>query len=264
VYPQQPSDPTQWTTVDSFVSAYGTRYVLIALPHVSRVALGVFGVPASIDATAENLEHVATWVTFADRSRAIVDLTPLSTNFAPRHTPDTMIVDNSEIEATFEDRRHGVDFDIWRPMTVVNANGQLYYVLAKVPVSFDTYEFVLRVHPVKPADPMEPMQIRPGILARLTVNRSEFSQFQDSARQAGQTFFGNNSELLSLEGGLGQPAETTLNDQLDLLWHLVTKLEHQEPNPDIATPTPTVTPTATPSPTPTPTPTRASLPLETS
>lgn len=263
-YPQQPSDPTQWSTVDSFVSAYGTRYVLITLPHVNRVALGVFGVPASIDASAENLEHVATWVTFADRSRAVVDLTPLSTNFAPRHTPDTMIVDDNEIEAIFEDRRRGVDFDIWRPMTVVNANGQLYYLLAHVTASFDNYEFALRVHPVKPADPMEPMQIRPGILARLMVKRAEFSEFQDSARQAGQTFFADNPDLVTLEGSIGQPVETILDDQLDLLWHLVTKLEHQEPNPDLATPTPTMTPTSTPTPTPTPTPTRASIPLETS
>ncbi|MCB9101776.1 MAG: hypothetical protein H6632_19735, partial [Anaerolineales bacterium] len=151
-----------------------------------------------------------------------------------------------------------------RPMTVVEQDNQLYYVLAKITVSFDDYTFALRLHPVKPADPMEPMQIRPGIIASVKVSRAEFSEFQARVAQAKPSYFSDQPETLTIEGSSNQSLTTVLNQNVELLWHLITKFEHQEPNPDVPTPTPS--PTATPSPTPTPTltPTPRSLPLETS
>jgi len=263
-YPEQPADPTQWKTVDSFVSAYGTRYVLKTMPHVSRIALGSFGVPASVGSEAETIEHFATWITFVDRSRAVVDLTPLSTNFAPRHTPDSMITEDIQIESIFADRRTGIDLNQWQPMLVVEQDNQLYFVLARITVSFDDYTFALRLHPVKPADPMEPMQIRPGIIAGVTVSRAEFSEYQAMLTQADSSYFRDQPDTLTIEGSPNQSLTTVLDQNAELLWHLITKFEHQEPNPNIPTPTPS--PTATPSPTPTPTltPTPRSLPLETS
>jgi hypothetical protein len=54
------------------------------------------------------------------------------------------------------------------------------------------------------------------------------------------------------------------DEHLNLLWHLITKFEHQDPDPTMPTATPTVTPTPSPTPTPTPTPTPRRLPLVTS
>lgn len=263
-YLEQPADPTTWKTVDSFVSAFATRAILIKMPHVSRVALGSFGVPASVGNNAENIEHIATWVTFADRSRAIVDLTPLSTNFAARHTPDSMIIDETQLEAQFADRRLGVDFNSWRPMTIVRIDNEMYYLLGKVTVTFTDYEFALRIHPVKPANPMEPMQIRPGMIASVAIDRTEFSEFQEMVSQSNPTLFNERPELLSRIGSSSESLMAVFDDHVDLLWHLITKFEHKLPDPQLATPTLVPTATPSPTPTPTPTPTRRSLPLETS
>lgn len=263
-YREQSADPTAWRTVDSFVSAYATRHVLRTMSNVSRIALGSFGVSASIGSEAENIEHFATWVTFSDRSRAVVDLTPLSTNFAARHTPDSMMTEDMLIEEIFADRRTGVDLDTWQPMRVMEQDNQLYFVLTKVTASFDDYTFSLRLHPVKPADPMEPMQIRPGIIATVTVDRAEFADFQEIVIAEASTYFSDQPDSLTFEGNPTQPLATVFDRNAELLWHLITKFEHQLPDPNLPTPTPlpTATPTATPTPTPTPTP--RSLPLETS
>lgn len=263
-YPEQPADPTKWKTVDSFVSAYGTRFVLKTMPHVSRIALGSFGVPASVGSEAETIEHFATWITFSDRSRAVVDLTPLSTNFAARHTPDSMITEDIQIESMFADRRTGVNLNQWQPMAVVEQDNQLYYVLARVTVTFDDYTFALRIHPVKPADPMEPMQIRPGIIASVKVSRAEFAEFQAKLAQSAPSYFRDQPETLTIEGSPNQALTTVLDQNAELIWHLITKFEHQEPNPNMPTPTPSPSPTPSPTPTPTLTPTPRSLPLETS
>ena len=264
VYPEQSADPTEWSTVDSFVSAYATRHILRTMPNVSRVALGSFGVSASVGSEAENIEHFAAWITFSDRSRAVVDLTPLSTNFAARHTPDSMMTEDIVIDGIFTDRRTGVDLNTWQPMSVVEQDNQLYYLLAKVTVSFDEYVFSLRMHPVKPADPMEPMQIRPGIIATIPIARDEFADFQERVADEDPSYFGDQPDAITFEGSPTQLLTTVFTRNADLLWHLITKFEHQAPDPDLPTPTPMPTATPTLTPTPTSTPTPRSLPLETS
>jgi hypothetical protein len=264
VYPQQPQDPTRWPTVDSFVSAYAVRHVMTSLPQVSRVALGSFGVAGSVGDTAEHITHVAVWVTFNDGSRAVVDLTPLSTNFAARHTPDRMMVEDNQIESQFENLRQGVDLNDWQPMTVVTEDNVLYYLLARVQVFYDRYKFSLRIHPVQPADPMEPMSLRPGAIAEVDINRSEFEALQTLVAEAGPAAFEQHPELLSRQGSTHEPLVAVLDAHLELLWHLITKFEHQVPDPARATPTPVPTPTPTPTPTPMPTATPRKLPLVTS
>jgi hypothetical protein len=264
IYPEQPADPTAWATVDSFASAYAVRYIMLSLPQVNRVALGSFGVAGSVGDTAEHINHVAAWITFTDGSRAIVDMTPLSTNFAARHTPDQMMVDNNQIEARFAELRQGVGLDQWQPMTVVRQDNQLYYVLARVQVSYDRYKFSLRVHPVEPANPMQPMSLRPGAIAEVEINRSEFAALQTLVEEAGPTAFEAHPELLKRHGNNRQPLVGVLDQQLELLWHLITKFEHELPDPARATPTPVPTATATPTPTPSPTATPRKLPLVTS
>jgi hypothetical protein len=264
VYPEQPADPTAWPTVDSFVSAYAVRYVMLSLPQVNRVALGSFGVAGSVGDTAEHINHVAAWITFTDGSRAVVDMTPLSTNFAARHTPDQMIVDNNQIEAQFIELRQGVNLDQWQPMTVVKQENQLYYVLARLQVLYDRYKFSLRVHPVQPANPMQPMSLRPGTMAEVEINRSEFEALQTLIEEVGSTAFEKHPELLSRQGNNNQPLIGVLDQHLELLWHMITKFEHKLPDPTRATPTPVPTATPTSTPTPTPTATPRKLPLVTS
>jgi hypothetical protein len=264
VYPQQPEDPRDWPTVDSFISAYAVRRAMLNLPQVSRIALGSFGVSGSVADTAERIDHIAVWVTFTDGSRAVIDLTPLSTNFAARHTPDQMIVDDNEIEGQFQSLRQGVELDQWQPMTVVKEEGELYYLLARVQIFYDRYLFALRIHPVQPADPMEPMSLRPGAVAELEINRTEFEALQKLVTDAGPTAFAQHPELLSRRGSTQQPLQDILDARLELLWHLVSKFEHTLPDPAMATPTPEPTWTPMPTPTPTPTPTPRKLPLVTS
>jgi hypothetical protein len=263
-YPEQPADPAQWTTMDSFVSAYAVRRLMLNLPQVSRIALGRFGVAGSIGDMAEDIEHVAAWITFSDGSRAVVDLTPLSTNFAARHAPDRMMVDNNQIESQFIDRRRGVNLDEWQPMLIVEQTGELYYVVARVLVSYHRYKFTLRIHPVEPANPMEPMSFRPGASAEVEIDRTEFEALQRLLTDAGPTAFEQHPELLQRAGVTRQPLVSILDDQLELLWHLIVKFEHEPPNPTRATPTPVPTATPIPTPTPTPTATPKKLPLITS
>ncbi len=263
-YPQQPADPSAWPSVDSFLSALAVRSFMIDLPQVIRVALGRFDAPASIDNAAENVEHVAAWITFDDGSRAIIDLSPLATNFAPRHIPDRMILDATEIEQIFVDRRTGVNLDRLQPMLVVEEEGRPYYLLAKVLVSFDRYTFALNLYPVEPADPITPMSLRPGTTAQLEINRDEFKALQELVEDAGPTVFNDQPQLLTRQGSTDETVTAVMDENLYLLWHLITKFEHELPDPTIPTSTPTITPTPSPTPTPTPTPTPKKLPLLTS
>jgi uncharacterized protein YjbI with pentapeptide repeats len=263
-YPRQPADPADWPTVDSFVSTYAVRRFMMNLPQVTRVALGHLKVPASIGNAAEDVEHIAAWITFLDGSRAIIDLTPLATNFASRHIPDRMMFESSEIASIFDNRRRGVNLDRLQPMTVVEQEGELYYLLAKVLVSFDRYSFALHIHPVEPADPITPLNIRPGATAGIQINRDEFEALKALVTDLGPTAFNDQPQLLTRRGSIDQALMAALDENLNLLWHLITKFEHQLPDPTIPTSTPTVTPTPSPTPTPTPTPTPQKLPLLTS
>lgn len=263
-YPQQSASPQQWPTMDSFVSAFAVRRILLNMPQVSRVALGRLNVSASIGNQAEPVEHIAAWVTFTDRSRAVIDLTPLSTNFAPRHAPDRMITDANQMEGIFSDRRTGINLNQLQPMTVVDENGQLYYLLAKILVTYNQYAFSLQSYPLEIADPMRPMNLRPGASVGVEINRNEFEALQTLLRDAGPEAFEENPELLTRTGSNNKALVDVQDEHLHLLWHLITKFEHQPPDPSVPTATPTVTATPSPTPTPTPTPTPKKLPLMTS
>lgn len=263
-YPTQPADAREWPGVDSFVLSYTVRKTLLNSAQVSRVTLGQIDVSASVDNTAKIVQHTAVWVTFLDGSRAIVDLSPLSTNFAPRHIPNNMLVDNNELESTFSVRRGGVALDELQPMMVIEEAGNLYYLLAQISVDYDRYAFSLHLYPVQPADPMHPMGISPGITTSVEINRTEFADLQQLLRDSGLSAFETHPELLLHRGRPNAALTQIMDDNLQLLWHLVTKFRHQLPDPSQPTPTPIPTATPTPSPTPTPTATPRKLPLLTS
>ncbi|RMF00919.1 MAG: hypothetical protein D6768_11770, partial [Chloroflexi bacterium] len=250
-YPVQSADPREWPGVDSFVLSYAVRKNLLNSVQVSRVTLGQIDVPASVENRAQIVQHTAVWVTFLDGSRAIVDLSPLSTNFAPRHIPNNMLVDNNELENTFAVRRGGVALDQLQPMAVVTEAGNLYYLLAQIAVNYDRYVFSLHLYPVQPADPMRPLEISPGVTASVEIARTDFLDLQQLLRDSGPAAFENHPELLLRRGRANKTLTQIMDDNLHLLWHLVTKFQHQLPDPSLPTPTPIPTATPTPSPTPT-------------
>jgi hypothetical protein len=264
VYPEQPTDPAEWPTVDSFVSAYGVQRVMSNMPQVRRVTLGKFGVSASIGATAEKIEHFAAWIMFQDGSRAVIDLSPLSTNFAPRHAPDQMLPDDTEVQNIFGNRRTGVALTELQPMRVIHHEGDPYYLVAKILIHYDRYDFSLRLYPVQIADPMRPMNLRPGVTADIEINRNEFEKLQTLVKEAGPAAFKDKPELLLRRGGPNETLTPLLDEHLDLMWHMVTKFEHQLPDSSVATPTPAPTNTPIPTPTPEPTTTPRGIPLITS
>jgi hypothetical protein len=255
VYPLQPADPAVWSTVDSFILACAVRNVLLDFPQVEHVALGSFDLSAPVDDLGDLVNHVAVWVTFTDYTQAIVDLSPLATNFAAQHEAESLIYAPSAIEEQFAIWRQGVFLNQLQPMKVVTEDGETYYLLAQVLVFYDHYEFSLRVHPVQTADPMRPLRLMPGALVSLEVDREDFEAMQELIAAEGPNVFRQRPELLTRQGNNNQTLDVILDEHFYLLWHLVTKMEHRLPDPDfIPTPTPTFTPTPTPTPTPTATP----------
>ena len=198
------------------------------------------------------------WVKFNDGSEAIVDLTPLATNFAPRHIAREYITDPNVIQNQFNAWRESVPFNILQPMVVVTENNNLYHLVAEALVFPNRYEFSLRAYLVQTATPMRQLQLTQGALANIEINRADFEDVRQLLVTAGPTVFNEKPELLRRAGGNNLELQSVLDQNLFLLWHMVTKLEHKE-SPTAGTPVPTYTPTLTPTPTPTPTPTRAPL-----
>jgi hypothetical protein len=264
VYERQPDDSTEWIGVDSFVLAYAVREALASNSAVRRVMLGQFHVSASVDQEAFSVQHSAAWVNFADGSQAIVDLSPLATNFAPRHLPEMMLTDPAEIEETYRRRQQAIDLNQLQPLLIVEQGGQSYYLLAEVEISYHQYAFKLQLHPIQPADPMRPLELHPGVSTGVEIDRTDFGKLQTLVRRGGPEVFASHPELLTRRGMENELLTEVMDEQLYLLWHLITKFEHTPPDP--SRPTPTSVPTATPSPTPTPTPTATprKLPLVTS
>ena len=92
-------------------------------------------------------------------------------------------------------------------------------------------------------------------MATVEIKRTDYEALRKLLLADGPTAFNQKPELLNRSGDNDPAMQAVLDEHLSLLWHLVTKLEHQLPEPD-STPVPT--------PTLTPTPTRPALPQDTS
>ncbi len=263
-YPSQPADPADWPVVDSFVLSYAVRQKLRVDPQVAQVSLGQFGVSSTVENSADRFEHTAVWVAFIDGTQAVVDLSPLSTAFAARHIPETMVSDESSLKGLFDLRRHQGDLNQWQAMQVINRDGQTWLLLAKVEATYGQYLFSLRLHPVQKADPMRPMELLPGYSASLEISRNDFADLQQLAQTTGPALFTEHPDLLTRRGPANPVMTAVMDDNLDLLWHMVARFEHVAPDPSLPTPTPLPPATPTPSPTPPPTATPRKLPLITS
>lgn len=256
-YPLQPADPAEWTAVDSFVLAHATQKLLMSSGQVQRTTLGNIALAAPIGNLGDAIDHVAVWVVFADGTQAIVDLSPLSTDFAAQHQAEKFLGNLNQTESRFEEWRTGVYLNQLQPMTVVEEGTDKFYLLAQVLAFPDRYEFSLRSHAVQVADPMQPLRLIQGAMVTLKLERADFETTQAQLRAAGESAFQAQPELFTRLGSDRPDLNKILDDHLRLLWHMVTKLEHEPPSPDElipATPTITPTPTSTPTPTPTPTP----------
>jgi hypothetical protein len=254
-YPPQPADPAEWPAVDSFVLAYAVQQALLQSPHVQGVALGRFGVAAPLDDLQDRVDHVAVWARFADGSQAIIDFSPLASSFGSLHSATELLTDAGQIESQFAEWRQGVPLNLLQPMKVEQKQNIVYYLLAQVLVTPDRYHFSLRVHLTQTATPIQPLRLTRGVMAAVEIKRTDYEALRKLLLADGPTAFNQKPELLSYSGDPDATMQAVLDEQLPLLWHLVTKLEHQLPPPD-NTPVPTITPT--------PTATRPALPQDTS
>jgi len=256
-YPLQPEDPAQWPAVDSFVLSYATQISIQGTGQAQRVALGEFELAAPIADRGDTINHVAVWVTFVDGTQAVVDLSPLSTDFAALHKAEEFLGNFQDVQAQFTTWRGGVFLNQLQPLAVIEEGGDSYYLIAQVLVFPDRYQFSLRAHPVQVADPLQPLRLVQGTMVSSEFERAEFELLREELLSAGPTIFNTDATLTQRQGSDNTVLHTILDDHLDLLWLMVTKLEHIPPAPDEllpATPTVTPSPTSTPTPTPTPTP----------
>ncbi len=254
-YSPQPENPADWPAVDSFILSYAIQQSLTQSPQISGIALGRFGVAAPLDDLQDRVDHVAVWARFADGSQAIVDFSPLASSFGSLHSATELLTDAGQIENQFAQWREGVPLDLLQPMKVVEKRNNVYYLLAQVLVTPERYHFLLRVHLTQTATPIRPLRLTRGAVAEVEIKRADYEALRQLLLADGPTAFNQKPELLTHRGDPDPTMQAVLNDQLPLLWHLVTKLEHHLPPPD-ATPVPTVTPT--------PTATRPALPQDTS
>jgi hypothetical protein len=254
-YPLQPANPAEWPVVDSFVLAYAVQQTLLQSPNVRGIVLGRFGVAAPLSDLQDRVDHVAVWVRFADGSQAIVDFSPLASSFGALHSAAELLTDQDQISRQFAQWREGVPLNLLQPMDVIEKDGNVYYMLAEVLITPDRYNFSLRVHLTQTATPIRPLRLTRGTMATVEIKRTSYEALRNLLLADGPTAFNQKPELLSRSGDQEPTMQAVLDENLSLLWHLVTKLEHQLPPPE-NTPVPTATPT--------PTPTRPALPQDTS
>ena len=255
VYPLQPADPADWPAKDSFIVAYAVQRILLDSPRVRDVTLSRFDVAAPIESQPDLIDHFVALVRFVDGSQAVVDLTPLASNFGARHPSRELLTMPATLERQFNEWRRGVLLNILQPMKVVQTGNTLYYLLVDTQVFPGHYEFSLRVHLTQPATPIQPLRLTRGSMASIIIERADFEAVRQHLVEVGPRAFNDDPGLVLFSGANDPALRSVLDEHLYLLWHLATKLEHK-PAPVMATPTPTSTPT--------PTPTSPALPLLTS
>lgn len=224
-YPPQPVDPTAWLSVDSFVLAYGVQQKLMGAEAVVNASIGQFEVAASVGDKNEQIDHFAVWVDFTDDSGTVVDLTPLAPDFGAYHQASS-ILSLTDTERKFTDWRTGVPLNSLQPLLVINFSDKVYYLLGKVLVSSDKYEFSLQAHLAQPASHTEPLSLTRGSRIDLNIDRADFAELQSLIQAEGETAFEQHPEMWQRYGDDGFDFTEVLEQNLNLLWHLVTKMEN--------------------------------------
>ena len=228
IYPQQPDDPQAWSGVDSFVAAYQVRRQLLATPAVRQIAFGTLNVTASTADFTDLIDHTAVWVTFTDNTEAVIDLTPLATTFAPRHLPKSRYTSPTLIERRFQARRESLSLNHLQPLAVIEREGELFYLLTKVLIYPDRYEFVLQGHRVQPAAVGKQLRLLDGQRLRASLSRTDFEAIQRELVMAGLSVLDSAPDWLIHQGHADPILNGILRENLDLLWQLLVKLEAED------------------------------------
>ncbi len=226
-YPKQPRFADEWPGFDSFVTAYAVRHQLLNQPNVHQVALGTFNVSASTEDYFDFVNHTAVWVTFDDGSQAIIDMTPLATTYGPRHFARSLSREGKKIERQFTKQRSRLNLNHLQPLKIVEQAGQPYYLLTKVMVYADRYEFYLAVYQVNTATSTQPIQLVEGARVRITLEQSTFDWAQAQLLAAGEESFSKNQTLFTRQGSPDPTLNAILDDNLTLMWHIIIKLKRQ-------------------------------------
>ncbi len=255
-YPKQPAEPAEWPAVDSFVLSYAVQKFLLQSPNVLNTVLGRFGLASPLGDLHEHVDHVAVWVRFSDGSQAVVDFSPLASSYGSLHTATELLTEPGQVESQFTEWRQGVPLNLLQPLKIVQQKNNVYYILGHVKVSQDRYTFSLRVYLTQTATPIRPLNLTRGVMAQVEIKRSDYEALRKLLLSDGPDSFTQHPELLTRSGDQDPAIQKILDEQLPLLWRLVTKLEP----PKAVLPTSTPVPTATPTPTATP----PALPQETS
>lgn len=247
-FPEQPANPAEWPAVDSFVLSYAIQQYLLQSPNVLSTALGRFGLASPVGDVQDHIDHVAVWVRFSDGSQAVVDFSPLASSYGSLHTATELLTEPARVEGQFAQWRQGVPLNLMQPLKIVQQKNNVYYILAHVKVSPERYTFSLRVYLTQTATPIRPLNLTRGVIAQIEIKRSAYAALRKLLLTDGPDSFAQHPELLTRSGDQDPEMGAILDEQLPLLWHLVTKLEPPQTVLPTSTPVPTATPTSTPTP----------------
>ena len=172
--------------------------------------------------------HVVPWVIFADQGVLALDLTPLGAEFNPMHIPTKIYVGDEardEIARQFEAYKTAVSLKQGVPMKVEERGGKTYYVMAAINVQEDEYQFLLQAYEIQPATEESPLEFLQGSLVAMRIVTDAFTEIQDQMRQEDPVVLRTKADLLVREGSRDPDLERVLNENLDILYYLITKVQ---------------------------------------
>ncbi len=225
-YPPQPADLQAWVSVDSFGLAYAVQAELNTKEAVANAQVGQVRLTAPLADQRERILHYAVWVDFADGSGTTVDLSPLAPDFGAYYASLNTRLTTVETTDQFAKWRRGVLLTEWQPLTVGRVGQQLYYLSAQATVSAERYTFAIQVHPYQAGSHVEQVSLGLGSRATLSINRADFAPLQALLRDEGETIFNDQPDLWEQTGADEFDLNGMLNGNLNLLWHMVVKLEN--------------------------------------
>jgi len=223
-YPTQPENPAEWLGTDSFVLSKVAEQALSQSDAVLTTNIIQFGVAAPLETQGSSVQHLALSVDFADGTGTIVDLSPLATDFGALHTSYRFLLP-PEAQQTYSQRRSGVLLNTLQPMDVVEAYNEQYYLLAQIDILPQTYNFYLQAHNIQLATHTEALHLNRGSQIELSINRQDFEALQSLFKNEGETVFVDQPELWQQYGEDEFNLTAVLEENLRLMWHMVTKLE---------------------------------------
>ena len=227
-YPDQPESPTDWQTLECFGYAYAVYSRLVANERVADAALGEVVLPNGLGGDNQSY-HMVAWVSFSSGHTITVDLTPLSVEQVNAIYGQVHLVqDGAGLKRQFQTLRERIALNKARPLTVLQQEGRVYYLLASVLVLADEYQFVLYGHEIQPATRSQALEFKRSAVAGIRFDRPAFTQVQLDIIHSGSNLFSVRPDLLTRRGDKDEMLNNVLDEHLHLLWHLVAKFEEPD------------------------------------